>query len=258
MSSTIAPLQRHVDQALTSQKQPSRDSAEAHAEVTASDNPMTYESTINKTAFLLIVVIATAAVGWFIPALVIPGALAGLALGFVNVFKKQPSPLLITLYAAAEGLFLGGISGVLNAQWAGIVSQAVLGTLMVFGVTLLLFRSGKIRTSPRLTKVVMTMAIGYLAFSLVNLALMLTGVTSDPWGLRGVQVFGIPLGVGIGLLAIALAAYFLVMDFENIQNGVRRKVDDRYAWSAAFGLLVTLIWLYVEILRLLALLRGNN
>ena len=226
--------------------------------IAPSDRPMTYENTISKTVMLFLIVLATGAVGWFMPVLALPAAIIGLVLGLVNSFKKEPSVPLIVLYAVFQGIFLGGISGVFEAQWAGIVSQAVIGTLAVFGVTLLLFRSGKVRTSPKMTKIVIIAMVGYAVFSLINFVLMLTGVSQDPWGLRGVEVFGIPLGLGIGLLAVFLASYSLVMDFELIQNGVRNRVPEKWAWSAAFGLMVTLIWLYVEILRILAILRGND
>ncbi|UOQ58002.1 Bax inhibitor-1/YccA family protein [Leucobacter allii] len=223
-----------------------------------SEKPMTYENTISKTVLLFVVVLAFGAVGWFVPILMLPGAIIGLVLGLVNSFKKQPSVPLIVLYAVFQGLFLGGISQVFEAQWSGIVSQAVIGTLAVFAVTLLLFRSGKVRTSPKMTKIFMVAIFGYLAFSIVNVILMLTGANQDPWGLRGATLWGIPLGVVIGGLAVLLAAYSLVMDFELIQNGVKNRVPEKWAWSAAFGLMVTLIWLYVEILRILAILRGNN
>ncbi|MBL3698635.1 Bax inhibitor-1/YccA family protein [Leucobacter luti] len=226
--------------------------------IAPSDKPMTYENTISKTVLLFVIVLATAAVGWMMPALALPAAIVGLVLGLVNSFKKEPSVPLIVLYAVFQGVFLGGISGVFEGQWPGIVSQAVIGTLSVFGVTLLLFRSGKVRTSPKMTKIVLIAMVGYMVFSLINLIMMWTGASTDPWGMRGVQVFGIPLGLGIGLLAVFLAAYSLVMDFELIQNGVRNRVPEKWAWSAAFGLMVTLIWLYVEILRILAILRGSD
>lgn len=228
--------------------------------ITPSDKPMTYENTISKTVALFLIVLAFGAVGWFVPALMIPGAIVGLVLGLVNSFKKEPSVPLIIGYSVAQGLFLGGISMTFEALYPGIVSQAVIGTLSVFGVTLLLFRSGKVRTSPRMTKIVLVAMVGYLAFSLVNVGIMIFGgAGGNPWGLRGsVELFGIPLGVIIGGLAVLLAAYSLVMDFELIQNGVRNRVPEKWAWSAAFGLMVTLIWLYVEILRILAILRGND
>lgn len=226
--------------------------------IVPSDRPMTYENTISKTVLLFLVVLGFGAVGWFLPVLALPAAIVGLVLGLVNAFKKEPSVPLILLYAAFQGVFLGGISGIFEAQWAGIVSQAIIGTLAVFGVTLLLFRSGKVRTSPKMTKIVLVAMAGYLVFSLVNVGMIVFGATSDPWGMRGATLWGIPVGLLVGLLAVFLAAYSLVMDFELIQNGVKNRVPEKWAWSAAFGLMVTLIWLYVEILRILAILRGNN
>ena len=228
--------------------------------VAPSNNPMTYENTISKTVLLFLIVLGFGAVGWFIPILMLPGAIVGLVLGLVNAFKKEPSVPLIIGYAVAQGLFLGGISNFYETQWSGIVAQAIIGTLSVFGVTLLLFRSGKVRTSPRMTKIVLIAMLGYGVFSLINFGIMIFGgAGGNPWGLRGsVEIFGIPLGVVIGGLAVLLAAYSLVMDFELIQNGVRNRVPEKWGWSAAFGLMVTLIWLYVEILRILAILRGSD
>jgi uncharacterized YccA/Bax inhibitor family protein len=220
--------------------------------VTGSDRPMTIENTISKTVMLFIVLLALGAVGWFFPILMLPGAIIGLVLGLVNAFKKQPSVPLIVLYAGFQGLFLGGFSKFMEQMYSGIVMQAIIGTLCVFGVTLLLFRSGKVRTSPRMNKIFMIAIFGYLAFSVVNVILMLTGVNPNPWGMRSGWI-----GVAIGVLAVLLAAYSLVMDFEAIQNGVKNRVPEKWAWAAAFGLMVTLIWLYVEILRILAILRGN-
>lgn len=220
--------------------------------VEPSSSPMTYENTIVKTVMLFVIVLVTAAVGWQMPELALPAAIIGLVLGLVNAFKKEPSVPLIVLYAVFQGVFLGGISGIFEAQWAGIVSQAIIGTLSVFGVTLLLFRSGKVRTSPRMTKIVMIAMAGYLAFSLINFGMMMFGLTDNPWGMRSGWI-----GIAIGVLAVFLAAYSLVMDFELIQNGVRNRVPEKWGWAAAFGLMVTLIWLYVEILRILAILRGD-
>lgn len=220
--------------------------------VTGTTEPMTYNNVTSKTVFLFLLVIAGAAAGWAFPILMLPGAILGLVLGLVNAFKKEPSPVLIMLYALAQGALLGGISMIYNAQFNGIVLQAVLGTFSVFGVTLILFRSGKVRTSPRATKIFMIAMFGYLAFSLVNLFLMLFGLTDNPWGLRSGWI-----GVAIGVVAVLLAAYSLVMDFELIKNGVENRIPEKWGWAAAFGLTVTLIWLYLEILRILAILRGD-
>lgn len=222
-----------------------------------SSEPMTYEDTIHKTGILLGTVVVAGAVGWMIPVLLIPGIVVGLVLGLIQAFKREPNLALIFGYAAAQGAALGAISGILNGMYPGIVTQAVFGTLSVFVVMLLLFRSGKVRTSPKATKIFLGVTLGYMVFSLINVGLMMTGVTDDPWGLRtGVTLFGIPLGVLLGVLAIGLASYSLVMDFEFIANGVKDRVPRRYGWMAAFGLTVTIVWLYMEILRLLAILRN--
>ncbi|MBP1327349.1 putative YccA/Bax inhibitor family protein [Leucobacter exalbidus] len=264
-SLTAEELRRIYDQPAAQTQRPGVDQpatdtgfgAQQPPVITPSDKPMTYENTISKTVGLFLIVVAFAAVGWFIPALMLPGAIIGLVLGLVNSFKKEPSVPLIMLYGVFQGLFLGGISGVFEATWPGIVSQALIGTFSVFAVTLLLFRSGKVRTSPKMTKIVLIAMVGYALFSLINFGMMMFGAMDNPWGMRGVTVFGIPLGVIVGLLAVFLAAYSLVMDFELIQNGVKNRVPEKWGWSAAFGLMVTLIWLYVEILRILAILRGD-
>lgn len=219
---------------------------------------MTYEDTIVKIVLAFGVLAVTAVIGWFVPLLMIPGAIVGLVLGFVNVFKKKPSRGLILSYAAAQGLFVGGISMMFNQMWDGIVTQALLGTLGVVAVTLLLFRSGKVRTSPKMTKFFLVAMVGYAAFSLVNFGLMMFGATDSMFGLRSVEFLGLPLGVWIGALVVLLAAYSLVMDFENIKTGVERGAPRIYGWQAAFGIMVTVIWLYLEILRLIAILRGGE
>ncbi len=223
----------------------------------ADTDRMSYDDVIVKTLTTFVILLVGAVVGWMIPALMIPAALLGFVLALVNTFKKEPSAALILLYAGVEGVFVGGISAVLETQFGGIVLQAVFGTLVVFGVTLALFANGKVRASKKATKIFMIAIIGYAVFSLLNLVLMLTGVVTDPWGLRGAVIFGIPLGIVIGLFAIVLAAYSLVLDFDFVQRGVKAGAPRKFGWSAAFGLTVTLVWLYVEMLRLLAIFRSN-
>lgn len=219
---------------------------------------MTFDDVIVKTAACLGVLLAGAAVTMFVSMglaslLMIAGALGGFVLALVNTFKKQPSPALILAYAGLEGLFLGGLTRVLDTMYPGVGLQAVLGTLSVFTVTLLLFKSGKVRATPKAMKFFMIALLGYALFSVVNLVMMLTGLTTEPFGLRS----GI-IGVVIGVLAIGLAAFSLVMDFTSIEAGVRNGAPQRFSWTAAFGLTVTLVWLYVEIIRLLAILRGDD
>jgi uncharacterized YccA/Bax inhibitor family protein len=230
---------------------------------------MTYEDTIVKTLVSFAVLLVGAVIGWVLGTTVlglivtIGAALIGLVLGLVNTFKREPSPGLILAYAVFEGLFVGGISQ-LYAQIfsSAIVPMAVFGTLGVVGVTLALFASGKVRASKRSTQIFMVAIIGYGAFSLVNFGLMLTGVTDSMFGLRDtpIHLFGItfPLGVPLGILVVLLAAYSLVMDFDGIKRGVTNGVPRKYGWTAAFGLMVTIVWLYLEILRLIALIMGRR
>jgi uncharacterized YccA/Bax inhibitor family protein len=214
---------------------------------------MTYEDTAVKTVVLFAVLLATSAVGWFMPALAFVGAIVGFVLAMVNTFKREPSVPLIVLYAAAEGLFVGGISRIFATQWNGIVLQAVLATLVTVGVTLALFASGRIRASAKATKIFLIAMVSYLVFQLVNVVLMLTGVASGPFGLQSGW-----LGILIGVAVVIMAAYSLVLDFDQIQQGVRRGIPAKYGWTGAFGIMVTVVWLYIEFLRLIAIFRGNN
>ncbi|KRE88040.1 Bax inhibitor-1/YccA family protein [Arthrobacter sp. Soil764] len=225
---------------------------------------MTFDDVIMKTAACLAAVVAGAAVTLVVAQglaslLMIVGALGGFVLALVNTFKKQPSPALILAYAALEGLFLGGLTRILDGMFPGVGLQAVIGTLSVFAVTLVLFKSGKVRATPRAMRFFMIAIIGYAVFALINMIMMWTGAVQSPFGLRtSFEIFGIPLGVFIGLLAIGLAAFSLIMDFTSIEEGVRSGAPQRFSWTAAFGLTVTLVWLYVEIIRLLAILRGDD
>lgn len=221
----------------------------------AETDRMSYEDTIVKIVVSFGILLAGAAVGWFVPGLFLPAMIVGFVLAMVNIFKKKPSPVLVLSYAAAEGVFVGGVTSFFEQLYPGIAVQAVLGTFVVIGVTLALFASGRVRASAKATKVFMVAMIGYLVFSLLNLVLMWTGVNDQPFGLRSAEIFGIPLGLILGILVILLAAYSLVLDFDSIKTGVERGAPRRYGWTAAFGIMVTVVWLYLEILRLLAILR---
>uniref|UniRef100_UPI00047F6BD8 Bax inhibitor-1/YccA family protein n=1 Tax=Pseudoclavibacter soli TaxID=452623 RepID=UPI00047F6BD8 len=166
---------------------------------------------------------------------------------------------LILLYGAAEGVFIGAISGVFESIYPGVVVQAVIATFSVFGVTLALFASGKVRASARGAKILMIAMVGYMVFSLINVGMMLFGGTTSAFGLNPqIEIFGIPLGVIVGVLAVLMAAYSLVLDFDQIQNGVRSGAPASFGWTAAFGLVVTLVWLYIEFLRLFAILASSR
>ncbi|WP_243075735.1 Bax inhibitor-1/YccA family protein [Microbacterium sp. SS28] len=236
---------------------------------------MTVEDTVLKTLALFAVLLVTAVVGWMWtmagvtvtnpnPSL-LPwtiGALGGFILVMVVAFgsRKKIRPALIFGYAAFEGLFVGGISAFFEFLYPGIVVQATLATLAVVGVTLALFASGKVRASKRATKVFMIAMIGYLVFALINVGLMLFNVpiAGGAFGLYSVKIAGIPLGLIIGVLVVIMAAYSLVLDFDSIQQGVRNGAPRQFGWLGGFGIMVTVVWLYVEILRILAILRGSN
>ena len=226
---------------------------------------MTYDDVIIRTAGMFAVILAMGALTWSLvtneatfgmgAAAVLAGVIGSIVLGLVNSFKREPSPALILAYAAFEGLMLGGVSGVMEARYEGIVVQAVLATLATFGAMLAAYSYGGFRVQGRFRRVVVVATLGYMIFSLINFALMMTGAATGAWGLRSLTIMGIPLGVPLGILAVILASFFLAIDFESIENGVRNGLPQRYAWAGAFGLVVTLVWLYVEFLRLLSYFR---
>lgn len=220
---------------------------------------MTVEDTVTKSAIAFGVLVVGAAAGWYLgatmPGLVFGAAIIGFVLAMVNIFKKEPSAPLILAYAAAQGIFVGGISYIFEQIEPGIVIQAVLATLTVVGVTLALFASGKIRASKRATKIFLVAMVGYLVFSLINVGLQMFGVITTPFGLGSTEIMGIPLGVILGVLCVLMGAYSLVLDFDFIQRGVQNKAPRKFGWSGAFGIMVTVIWLYLEILRMLAIAR---
>ncbi|GAA1983155.1 Bax inhibitor-1/YccA family protein [Microbacterium pumilum] len=235
---------------------------------------MTVEDTVWKTMGLFAILVVTAAVGWvwtmstvtvdnptpnLAPWLI--GGLGGFVLALVVIFtsRKTIRPPLIFAYAAFQGLFVGGISAYFEFLFEGIVLQASLATLSVVGVTLALFASGKVRASKRATKIFMIAMIGYLVFSLVNLVLMWTGapIAGGAFGLLSAEgPFGIPWGVIIGVFVVIMGAYSLVLDFDLIQQGVRNGAPRKFGWLGGFGIMVTVVWLYVEILRILAIARN--
>jgi uncharacterized YccA/Bax inhibitor family protein len=219
---------------------------------------MTYEDTILKTLLAFAILVAGAAIGFLFPIVTIPAAIVGLVLALVNTFKRKPSPALVLAYSAVEGLFVGGISAFYANIWQGIIPVAVFGTLGVVGVTLALFASGKVRASARATKVFLVLMVGYLVFSLINVVLMMTGVVSGFGGLRDVTIFGIPLGIPLGILVVVMAAYSLVVDFDQVKRGVETGQPRIYGWTAAFGIMVTVVWLYLEILRLVSYFMPRN
>jgi uncharacterized YccA/Bax inhibitor family protein len=221
---------------------------------------MSYEGTVLKTSGLLILLFAAATLTWLVmPELFWVGMIVGLILGIINSVKRHPNAGLITAYAVAEGVFLGGFSALIESQprYQGIALQALLATGITASVCLWLYRSGRVRVTDKFQKVLMIGLISYGIFCLVNLCMMLFG-HMDGWGMRSnVTIAGIPLGVIVGILAVVLASMSLIMDFDGIKRGVEREAPSVYEWAAAFGLIVTLVWLYIEFIRILAILRDR-
>ena len=211
---------------------------------------MTVEDVVGHTALLLATAFVTGAATWRLGlgGLAFPAAMVGLVLGLVIIFKQVTNPAAIIAYAAIEGVFLGGISQFFNARYSGIVVQAVVGTLGVTAVMLGLYRSGKIRVTPQFTKMVVGATIGFFVLIMVNLVAGF--FTAGGLGLRQG-----PLGIVVGLFAIGLASLNLVLDFDLVDKGARQGLPARYGWFAAFAIMVTLVWLYIEMLRLLSILR---
>ncbi len=218
---------------------------------------MTLDDVIMKTGAIFAVLLAGAAVGWPVaddlPAVPFIAMIAGLVLGLVISFRQSTSPGLILTYAVVEGVFVGGISAVFESAYPGVVSQAVLGTLAAFAAMLILYRTGRLRATPKFVRGMIVAMGGYLLIALASLVGALFGV-GDGWGFYGVGGFGLLLCVA----GVALASLSLILDFDFIDRGIQHGLPERFSWLAGFGLIVSLIWLYIELLRLLAILRGEE
>jgi uncharacterized YccA/Bax inhibitor family protein len=218
---------------------------------------MTMDDVIVKTGILFVVLVAGAFFGWNTaeanPSVLVIGAIIGLGLGLVNSFKRNVSPALVLAYGVAEGVFLGGISKIFDNAYAEqapqIVSQAVIGTLTTFGVMLALYRTNVIKVNGKFMKIFSIAMVSYLVIALASFVSSFFHV-GNGWGFYGVGQIGLLLCAA----GVALAAFSLVMDFELIAQGVCSGLPEKESWRMAFGLTVTLVWLYTEILRLLAIL----
>ena len=208
---------------------------------------LTMNDVLVKTAINLGLVVVGAVVAWYVPVLMLLGLLGGLVLGLVNSFKQKVSPVLVMAYALMEGLMLGGLSAIVNLRYPGTAIQAVLATIVVAGVTLALFANGKIRTTPKLNKIFMIGALSYLGYGLVSM------LTAGLFGfsLNSMSIGGIPLGLPIALIAVAMATYSLLIDYTTTAEAVDAGLPQSESWRLAFGLTASLVWLYVEILRVL-------
>jgi len=213
---------------------------------------MTIDDVVTRTAILFAVLVAVGAAAWTLnlgAGAMMLGVFGGFALAMVNSFSKSVKPALAIAYAAFEGLALGTISHIYNSYYQGIVSQAVIVTICAFAGMLFAYKSGRIRVTPKFTKVLMTAMIGYLVLALVGFIGSFFGAS-----IYSIGGFGLLIAAG----GMVLASFFLILDFDQIQNGVNAGLPEAESWRAAFGLMVTIVWLYMEVLRLLSILRNDN
>jgi uncharacterized YccA/Bax inhibitor family protein len=223
---------------------------------------MTLQGTVNKTGVLLICVIATAAWTWNLflhshsPQTVMPlailGGIGGLIVAMVTIFKKQWAGITAPIYALLEGLVLGSISAILEVRFPGIAIQAVSLTFGTLVILLLAYRSGLIAVTEKFRLGIVAATGGIALFYIVEIVLGFFGIHFTAINGSGA------IGIGFSVFVVIIAALNLVLDFDFIETGVRVGAPKYMEWYGAFGLMVTLIWLYFEILRLLSKIRSRE
>ncbi|WP_121255754.1 Bax inhibitor-1/YccA family membrane protein [Nocardioides ferulae] len=224
---------------------------------------MTVDSVVQKTAFSLGAVIVAAAATWFLTADITTettaddlgglyaaaslGALVAFALSMVNSFKRVVSPALVMAFAVAEGIALGAISKIFDAQFGGgIVTQAVIGTFAAFAGTLAAYKFFEIKVGQKFRMFVMAAVFGMIGLSLMELVLGMFGSQIGLFGLGG-------LGLLTAVAGLVLGVFMLILDFDFVEYGVANGIDERESWRAAFAMTVSLVWIYTNLLRLLAI-----
>lgn len=223
--------------------------------------PMTVNGAINKTFILFAFLVVAACYTWSLALngftdkaqmLTVGGAIVGFVLAMVIIFSRKALNVLTPIYAVAEGFFIGGVSAVYAAQYAGIVVQAVLATFAVLAVMLLLFRTKAIQCNDTFRSVILTATLSVGVIYLIQIVASFFG--------RGIpQIFtSSPIGIGFSIVVVLIAAFNLIIDFDFIERGSQNLLPKTYEWYGAFGLMVSLVWLYLEILRLLAKLSDRR
>src|SRR3954464_2328249 len=215
---------------------------------------MTMDDVVTKTGVSFLVTVLAAAAVWALPGqaawgLALPAVLAAFVLGLVIAFKQIANPVATLAYGALYGVALGAISEAFNNIYPGIVIQAVIGTFGVFAGMLVVYKTGAIRVTPKFTRWLLGALIGVFVLMLVNV--IAAFITPGGLGLRD----GGPLAIVFSLVVIGVAAFSLLLDFDIADEAIRRGAPAKFAWYIAFGLLVTVVWLYLEILRLLSYFR---
>ena len=217
---------------------------------------MTLDDVVVRLAAMLGTIVLAGGITWavlpehlYTPVLIV-GAMVGLAVGLYMSFTTRANAPLALLYSAAEGVFLGAISHAFESWYPGIVIQAITGTVFVAAGMLFVYKIGAIRVTPKFTRMLVGATIGVFGLMVVNLIAYL--FTPHGLGLRS----GGAIAVIFSLVCIVIAALNLVYDFDMIERGIRQGVPQKFAWFGAFAITVTLVWLYLEILRLLGYARN--
>ena len=227
---------------------------------------MTVTGAVTKSAILAALLIAAGGVGWTITSptssaitdvskfgIIIGSLIGSVICGIALFFSQRLAPFLAPVYALCEGVLIGAISGMYSARWHGIVPQAALLTIGIMVAMLMAYASGMIRATPFVTKAIVTATIGVCLVYLATFVLRLLGV-------EGVNYIhsATPLGIAFSVLVVGIAAFNFILDFDLIENGARSGAPKYMEWYAAYGLMVTLVWLYLEVLRLLAKIRSSD
>ncbi|HEY4619187.1 MAG TPA: Bax inhibitor-1/YccA family protein [Flavobacterium sp.] len=230
-----------------------------HATIIDYNQEMTLSGTINKTLLLFLLLTASAMVIWWmafngmnpiVPA--IGGAVVGLILVVISAFKPQYSPYLAPGYALFEGLFIGGISAIFETMYPGIVIQAVGATFVTFVVCLGLYRYKIVKVTEQFKSVVVAATLAIATYYLIS------WVVSMFTSFQPVHYGNSMMSIGISIFVIIIAALNLFLDFDRIEKGAEQKMPKYMEWYGAMGLMVTLVWLYIEFLRLLSKLNSKN
>lgn len=233
---------------------------------TTVQQPMTIDSVVQKTGIALFVVIVTAAITWIMSpdvdqntdpaaisgliAAVTIGSLGAFALSMVNSFKRVISPALVLLFCAFEGVALGAISKVFNMAYPGVVTGAVIGTFGAFAGTLAVYKFFNIKVGDKFRRMVIAAMLGMVGLSVFAVVLSLFGVN------LGIFDDG-AIGLIFAVVGLALGVFMLVLDFDFVEQGVANGLPDREGWRAAFAMTVSLVWIYTNLLRILAIMRGD-
>ena len=233
---------------------------------TTAQQPMTIDSVVVKTAAALAVVIVTAAITWVMSpdvdqnteassitgliAVASIGSLGAFILSMVNSFKRVISPALVLLFCAFEGVALGGISKVFEMAYPGVVPAAVLGTFGAFAGTLAVYKFFDIKVGSKFRTMVIAAMFGMVGIGLIEMVLSLFGAQIGLFGMGGI-------GLLFAVAGLVLGVFMLVLDFDFVEQGIANRLPDREGWRAAFAMTVSLVWIYTNLLRILAILRGD-